>query len=60
MPDIAEHDTKQEWENGDGVKSRVDFLVSWDTISVNDLLEGRCEGVGFDVGWVFSFGFHFP
>lgn len=51
MTDITEHDTEKEGENGNGEESRVYFLVSWHTVSVNDLLEWSSEGVHLEVSW---------
>lgn len=59
VSNITEHDTEQEGENGDCVQGRVDFLISGNTISVNDFLEGRCECVCLDVGGVLCLWFHF-
>ena len=59
MTHITEHNTEQEGENRNGVQSRIYLLVSGNTVSVDDFLEGRCESVGLDVGWVLCFGLHF-
>ena len=37
--DVAEHDTKQEWEADDCEDSWIGFLVAWNSVSVHDLLE---------------------
>lgn len=58
MAHVSEHHPEQEGENGNGVQGRVDFLVSGNTVSVDDLLEGSCESVGLDVGWVLCVGLH--
>lgn len=50
MHDITEHDTKEEGESHTSEDSRVDFLESWDTISVDDLLEGPGEFIGLEEG----------
>ena len=49
MPDVAKHDSEQEGENGDGEEGRVDLLVTWNTVSVDDLLEGSSELVDLEV-----------
>jgi hypothetical protein len=59
MAHVSEHHTEQEGENGNGVQSRVDFLVSGNTVSVDNFLEGSCESVGLDVGWVLCIWLHF-
>ena len=43
MTDVAEHDSKQEGEGYDGEETRIDFLVSRDTIAVHDRLERLSE-----------------
>ena len=45
MPNVAEHDRKQEREGDDGKKARVDFLVCRDAVRVHDRLEALCEFV---------------
>lgn len=58
MANIAEHDTKQEREDGNGVQGWVDFLISGNTVCVDDLLEWRCESVRFNVCWTFGLCLH--
>jgi hypothetical protein len=43
MTHITEHYSEQEWESNYSEYSWVYFLILWDTISVNDLLEYTCE-----------------
>ena len=49
MTDVAEHDSKEEWEDGYSEKCGIDFLVPRDTISVDDLLEGCSELIHLEV-----------
>lgn len=56
MPDISEHDTEEEGEDGNCEESGVDFFVSGNTVSVNNLLERGSEVIGFEVGGRADFG----
>ena len=60
MTNITKHDSEQEGEDGNGKESRVDLLVSWNTVSVNDLLEGSSEVISFEVSWWFFEGGRLP
>ena len=50
MENITEHHPEKEWESHSCVDSRVDFFVKWNTISINDFLEGPHKIIGFYVG----------
>ena len=39
MIDITKHDSEKEWEADDRKYGRIDFLVSWDAVSVHNQLE---------------------
>ena len=56
MADISEHDTEEEGEDGYCEKSGIYLFVSWNTVSVNNFLEGGSEIVGFEVGGRADFG----
>jgi hypothetical protein len=43
MTHISKHDTEKEWEGYTCENTRINFLVSWDTIGINDLLEDSSE-----------------
>lgn len=49
VADITKHDSKEEREDGYSEKCGVDFLISRDTISVDDLLEWCSELIHFEV-----------
>lgn len=51
MHDIAEHYSEEEWEGNTCKYCRVHLLVTWDTISVNNLLENTRELIGLKEGW---------
>lgn len=51
MTDVTEHDSEEEWEDGNSEKSWINFLVSRDTVSVDDLLEWCSELVHLEVCW---------
>ena len=52
MTNVSEHDSKQEWEGHTCEETWVNFLVIWDTVCVNDLLESICELVSSEQGWL--------
>ena len=58
MSNITKHDTKQEWENWNCIKCWVYFLISWDTISVDNFLEWSCKCICFNMGWILCLWFH--
>lgn len=39
MPKVAKHDSEEEGERDDGEETRIDLLVSGDTVTVHDRLE---------------------
>ena len=45
MENIAIHDSEEEWESNDGKQSGVRLLVIWDTISIDNQLEGFSESI---------------
>jgi len=49
MSNITKHDTEQEWESNNSKDCWVYFLIHWDTIGVNDLLESISELIRFDI-----------
>ena len=53
MTNITKHDSEQEGEDGNGKEGRINLLVSWNTVSVNNLLEGSSEVISFEVSWWF-------
>ena len=46
VPNVTEHDGEQEWESDDCEQSRVDFLVTCNTVTVHDRLETLGEFIG--------------
>ena len=52
MHDISEHDSEEEWEGNACEYSRVHLLVTWDTISVNNLLEDTRKLIGLEKSWL--------
>jgi hypothetical protein len=53
MCHIAKHYSKQEREGDCGEESRIDLAVTWNTVSVNDLLKDIGEFVAFEISWWF-------
>ena len=51
MTHISKHHSKQERERHDGEDCWVDFTISGNSISVNNLLEGVCQLVCLKVSW---------
>jgi hypothetical protein len=51
MHDISEHDSEEEWEGNACENSRVYLLITWDTISVDNLLEYTRELIGLKESW---------
>ena len=49
MTHVAKHDSEQEWESHAGVHGGIDFLVAWDTVSVDYLFEDGRELVCTEV-----------
>ena len=60
MTNITEHNSKEEREDGDGIQSRIHFLISGNTISVHNLLEWGCELIDLEICWRFCFWLSFP
>jgi hypothetical protein len=56
MADIAKHDSEEEGEYLNCKDSGVDFLVTGYSVGIDDLLEGGCELVDFEVGGGFGVG----
>jgi hypothetical protein len=52
MHDISEHDSEEKWERNASEHRWVHFLVTGDTISINNLLEKRSEFIGLEKGWL--------
>ena len=50
VTNITEHDSEEEREDGNGEECGVDFLISRNAVSADDLLEGCGELVHFEVG----------
>lgn len=59
MTDITKHDGKQEREGDDGEKTRVDFTITCNAISINNILESFSELVGTMIRWWCLFGDQF-
>ena len=51
MHNITKHDCEQERECNASKNSGIGFFVSWNAISVNDLLEDPTELSLSEVGW---------
>jgi hypothetical protein len=51
MHEISEHDTKEERERYASENSWVDLFVAWDSISINNLLISKSEGISFEICW---------
>lgn len=51
MHDISEHDSEEEWESHNSKVGWIDFSVLWNTIGVNNLLEGRGEFIRSNQSW---------
>ena len=56
MEDIAIHDSEEEWEGDDGKQSWVGLLVIWDTISIDNDLEGISESIMLEQSWLLEAG----
>ncbi len=54
MSDIAEHDSKKEWEGDSCEDWWVDLLIARNTVSVSDFLSDDCVWVGVEGGRWFS------
>jgi hypothetical protein len=52
MHDITEHDSEQEGEGDDGGDGRVEFLVIWSTISINNKLENINKIISLKRRWL--------
>jgi hypothetical protein len=52
MENIAIHDSEEEWESNDGKQSGVRLLVIWDTISIDNQLEGFSESIMLEKSWL--------
>ena len=52
MTDITKHHSKQEGEGHDGEDSRVDLLEHGDSVGIHNFLEGKCEIISLDIGWL--------
>lgn len=50
MANVAKHYSKEEWEGNYREHSWIHLLKHWDSICINDFLEGESEFVLFDVG----------
>lgn len=51
MTNITKHDTEQEWERNTSEDSWVNFLVGWNSVSVDNLLIGPGKLVSLEMGW---------
>jgi len=49
VPDVSEHDSEEEGEDGDCEKSRIYLLVTRHTVGIDNFLERRSERVHFEV-----------
>jgi len=49
MPNITEHDTKQERESHDTEYRRIGLLIVGDSIRISDRLEWSCELIRLEV-----------
>jgi len=56
VEDIAIHDSEEEWEGDDGKQSWVGLLVIWDTISIDNDLEGFSESIMLEQSWLLEAG----
>lgn len=52
MHDITKHDSEQEGEGDDGGDGRVEFLVIWSTISINNKLENINKIISLKRRWL--------
>lgn len=61
MTYISKHYSKHEWEENNSKKAWVNFLIPWDTVSIDNFLECPGEIINFKVGgnwsafWRFQF-----
>lgn len=54
MKDIAIHYSEEEWESDNCEQSGVRLLVVWNTISVNDHLEGFSKSILLEKSWLYD------
>jgi len=52
MENIAILDSEEEWESNDGKQSGVRLLVIWNTISIDNQLEGFSESIMLEKSWL--------
>jgi len=50
MQDVSEHDPEKEWEGYDREQSRVELLVPWYAVCIDNRLEHSCEIVQLITG----------
>ena len=55
---VAEHDSKEEWESDDGEHRGVGLSVRGNSVSIDQLLEGRSKLVRSEEGWRRFLGRH--
>lgn len=55
MEHISKHDSEEEREGHNSEQSWVDFLISRDTIDIDNQLEHSCELVQFEISRGFLF-----
>ena len=51
MTYISKHHSKQKWKDCYREQSWIHLLISWNTISVNNLLERSCKIICFEMSW---------
>jgi hypothetical protein len=51
VTDVSKHNTKQEGEGDNRENGWVDLLVAWDSVRVDNFLEGADEGVEREMSW---------
>lgn len=56
MSHVSEHDPEKKWESYCREYSRVNLLISWNSIGVSDLLSNRSVAVYFESCWRFCQG----
>lgn len=52
MHQISKHHTEEKWKRYTGKYCWVDLFVTWNSVSVNNLLENGGEFIGLEVSWL--------
>jgi hypothetical protein len=51
MANITKHYTKQIWKCNNSYNSRINFLISWNTISIDYFLKYASKFIQFKMSW---------